>query len=184
MFDTVAARNAITPVTSVTPGAPAANSAGAVFVTTGCTLTRDRFDESVAKHVIRKCFREKHERFSGTESHAQGTSDLLGVRFKANTDPSDSTADFNAALKSARRKNTLDDDEVKEPFIAALDSVFYAPAGTHLAVSAAAMTDEGDVSQLADLTAITLDVKKQFKFRFRPISRFIRAHDDISVIAA
>ncbi|KAK3278571.1 hypothetical protein CYMTET_13498 [Cymbomonas tetramitiformis] len=77
----------------------------------------------------------------------QGTSDLLGVRFKANTDPSDSITDFDAALKSARRKNTLDADE----------------AGTHLAFSAAAMADKGSMAQLADLTAIIFDVKKQPK---------------------
>ncbi|KAK3246753.1 hypothetical protein CYMTET_43723 [Cymbomonas tetramitiformis] len=217
IFDTAAARNAVTPATPVTPGVPAANSTQAIFVATVRTLTRDRFDESVAKHVIRKCFREKHERFPRTESHAQvlfarlvpsiqeafeaedalfaplfyledatvavrpeanklifstlelsmcpaspaadwleasstshpldgkrvlleiarrlldpgapfqRTSDLLGVRFKANTDPSDSIADFDAALKSARRKNTLDDDELKEQFITALDPTFYSP---------------------------------------------------------
>ncbi|KAK3283251.1 hypothetical protein CYMTET_9041 [Cymbomonas tetramitiformis] len=88
-------------------------------------------------------------------------SDLLGVRFPAYT-----IADFNAALKSARRKNTLDDDEVKEQFITAQDSVFYAPvASTHTTVSTAAMTGKGDTSQLPDLTALILDVKKkQLKF--------------------
>ncbi|KAK3233902.1 hypothetical protein CYMTET_55832 [Cymbomonas tetramitiformis] len=298
MFDTAAARNAVSPATPVPPGVPAATSAQVIFVATVRFLTRDRFDESVAKHVIRKCFRKKHERFSGTESYAQlvdvgleciqdrcdnlkipffnnlasdcpivrstirsggqkivdegtvylpkaeafgaedapfaplfnledataavrpeanklifstlkliicpaspaadwleasaashlldgkrvlleiarseiaelcgapfpGTSDLLDVRFKADTDPSDSIADFNATLKSARRKNTLDDDEVKEQFITALDSTFYAPvAGTHAGLSAAAITDEGSVAQLADVTAIILDVKKQLK---------------------
>ncbi|KAK3256170.1 hypothetical protein CYMTET_34680 [Cymbomonas tetramitiformis] len=39
-------------------------------VATVKTLARDRFDESVAKHVIRKCFQEKHERFGGNEANA------------------------------------------------------------------------------------------------------------------
>ncbi|KAK3233129.1 hypothetical protein CYMTET_56550 [Cymbomonas tetramitiformis] len=43
----------------------------------------------------------------------QGAADLLGVRFPANTDPQDGIADFNAALTAERRKNTLDDEEVK-----------------------------------------------------------------------
>ncbi|KAK3251310.1 hypothetical protein CYMTET_39329 [Cymbomonas tetramitiformis] len=40
-----------------------------------------------------------------------GTRTLLGVRVKANEDPQDAIATFNSALASARRKNTLDDDE-------------------------------------------------------------------------
>ncbi|KAK3286211.1 hypothetical protein CYMTET_6213, partial [Cymbomonas tetramitiformis] len=43
----------------------------AVFLAGVRTLTRERFDDNVAKHVIRKRFREKHDRFSGTESNAQ-----------------------------------------------------------------------------------------------------------------
>ncbi|KAK3233907.1 hypothetical protein CYMTET_55822 [Cymbomonas tetramitiformis] len=72
----------------------------------------------------------------------QETSDLLGVRFKAHTDLSDSITDFNAALKSAGRRNTLDDDEVKEQFISALDGgVFYAPVVASQAVHALAASD-------------------------------------------
>ncbi|KAK3281761.1 hypothetical protein CYMTET_10471 [Cymbomonas tetramitiformis] len=288
IFDSAAARNSVTPATPAPAGVPAANSAQVVFLAGVRSLTRERFDESVAKHVIRKCFREKHERFTGTESNAQvllaklvpalqeafeahdvlfaplfdledstlavrseankllfstlelivcpaspagdwleasaalhplvgkwvllefarrllnsgapfqGTSDLLGVRFKAYyTDPSDSVTDLNAALRSARRRNTLDDDEVKELFITALDPTFYAPvvsrlfthqqraavdllimqqwvkiecyarhvqAGAHTAtLSAAAVATDGDGSQLSDLTAIILDVKRQLK---------------------
>ncbi|KAK3250446.1 hypothetical protein CYMTET_40176 [Cymbomonas tetramitiformis] len=247
LFDSAAARNSVTPATPATTGVPAANSAQAVFLAGVRTLTRERFDESVAKHVIRKCFHEKHDRFTGTESNAQvllsklvpalqeafeahdalfapmfdledsalairpeankllfstleliGTSDLLGVRLKAHTDPSESITDFNAALRSAKRRNTLDDDEVKELFLAALDPGFYAPvvsrlfthqqraavdlltiqqwvlecyarhvaAGTHTAsftLSAAAVATDGDTSQLSDLTAIILEVKRQLK---------------------
>ncbi|KAK3250132.1 hypothetical protein CYMTET_40476 [Cymbomonas tetramitiformis] len=288
IFDSAAARNSVTPATPAPAGVPAANSAQAVFLAGVRSLTRERFDESVAKHVIRKCFREKHDRFTGTESNAQvllsklvpalqetfeaqdalfaplfdledstlairpeankllfstlelivcpaspagdwleasatlhpmdgkrallelarrlldsgapfqGTSDLLGVRFKAYTDPSESITDFDAALRSAKRRNTLDDDEVKELFLAALDPGFYAPvvsrffthqqraavdlltiqqwvlecyarhvaAGTHTAsftLSAAAVATDGDTSQLSDLTAIILDVKRQLK---------------------
>ncbi|KAK3249382.1 hypothetical protein CYMTET_14053 [Cymbomonas tetramitiformis] len=126
IFDSSAARNTVTPPTPAPAGAPAASSSQAVFLAGVRTLTRERFDDNVAKHIIRKCFREKHERFSGTETNAQGTSDLLGVRFKAYTDPSDSISDFNAALKSARRMNTLDGDEV----------------GTDTALSAAAVATE------------------------------------------
>ncbi|KAK3234910.1 hypothetical protein CYMTET_54863 [Cymbomonas tetramitiformis] len=288
IFDSAAARNSVTPATPATAGAPAANSAQAVFLAGVRSLTRERFDDSVSKHVIRKCFREKHERFTDTESNAQvllaklvpalqeafeaqdvlfaplfdledstsavrseankllfstlelivcpaspardwleaavtlhpldgkrvllefacrrrlldsgasfqGTSDLLGVRFKAHTDASESVTDFNTALRSARRRNTLDDDEVKELFITALDPVFCAPvvsrlfthqqraavdlltmqqwviecyarhvqAGTHTAtraLSAAAVATDGDGSQLSDLAAIILDVKRQ-----------------------
>ncbi|KAK3242776.1 hypothetical protein CYMTET_47550 [Cymbomonas tetramitiformis] len=296
IFDSAAARNSVTPATPATTGVPAANSAQAVFLAGVRSLTRERFDESVAKHVIRKCFREKHDRFTGTESNAQvllsklvpalqeafeaqdalfapmfdledstlavrpeankllfstlelivcpaspagdwleasatlhpldgkrallelarrlldsgapfqGTSDLLSVRFKAYTDPSESITDFNAALRSAKRRNTLDDDEVKELFLAALDPGFYAPvvsrlfthqqraavdlltiqqwvlecyarhvaAGTHTASfalsavrSAAAVATDGDTSQLSDLTAIILDVKRQLKVTSR-----------------
>ncbi|KAK3242515.1 hypothetical protein CYMTET_47803 [Cymbomonas tetramitiformis] len=189
IFDSAAARNSVTPATPPLGGVPAANSAQAVFLAAVRALTRERFDESVAKHVIRKCFREKHDRFTGTESNAQvllsklapaipeafeaqdilfaplfdleqstlavrpeankllfstlelivcpasprrGTSDLLAVRFKAYHDPSESVTDFNAALRSARRRNTLDDDEVKELFLAALDPGFYAPVVSRL----------------------------------------------------
>ncbi|KAK3283979.1 hypothetical protein CYMTET_8348 [Cymbomonas tetramitiformis] len=283
IFDSAAARNSVTPATPAPAGAPAANSAQAVFLAGVRSLTRERFDESVAKHVIRKCFPDKHDRFTGTESNAQvllsklvpalqeafeaedalfapmfdledptlavrpeankllfstlelivspaspagdwleasatlhpldgqlarrlldsgapfqGTSDLLGVRFKAHTDPVESITDFNAALRSAKRRNTLDDDEVKELFLAALDPGFYAPvvsrlfthqqraavdlltiqqwvlecyarhvaAGTHTAsftLSATAVATDGDTSQLSDLTAIILDVKRQLK---------------------
>ncbi|KAK3239420.1 hypothetical protein CYMTET_50652 [Cymbomonas tetramitiformis] len=71
IFDSAAARNSVTPATPATPSVPAANSAQAVFLAGVRSLTRERFDESVAKHVIRKCFREKHDRFTGTESNAQ-----------------------------------------------------------------------------------------------------------------
>ncbi|KAK3289500.1 hypothetical protein CYMTET_3073 [Cymbomonas tetramitiformis] len=217
-FDNAAARHAITSATTpVTPGVPVANSTAAVFVATVRTLTRERFDESVTKHVIKKCVKEEHERFNGDEVHSsvlfakpvpaiqeafeaedplvaplftlddatasvrseantllfstielivsptspaadwletsanehphvgkrvqlefarrlldsggpfQGTSDLLGIRFPPNVDPSAGITDFNTALGSARRKNTPDAEEVKSLFIAALDSAFYAP---------------------------------------------------------
>ncbi|KAK3287089.1 hypothetical protein CYMTET_5381 [Cymbomonas tetramitiformis] len=72
IFDSAAARNSVTPATPAPAGVPVANSAQAVFLAGVRSLTRERFDESVAKHVIRKCFREKHpERFTGTESNAQ-----------------------------------------------------------------------------------------------------------------
>ncbi|KAK3256025.1 hypothetical protein CYMTET_34825 [Cymbomonas tetramitiformis] len=71
IFDSAVVRNSVTPATPAPAGVPAANSAQAVFLAGVRSLTRERFDESVAKHVIRKCFREKHDRFTGTESNAQ-----------------------------------------------------------------------------------------------------------------
>ncbi|KAK3253933.1 hypothetical protein CYMTET_36836 [Cymbomonas tetramitiformis] len=79
IFDTAAARNAVTPATLVTPGVPAANSAQAVFVAT-------------------EAFEAEDALFAPLFNLATGISDLLGVRFQAYTDPSDSIADFNTAL--------------------------------------------------------------------------------------
>lgn len=179
------------------------------------TLSRTGFDESVAKHVARKCLGGKDERFHGNEPNAgtllakivpslqerfmsedvqyaylflldddtitvraeanwllfsvlellvhpaspaadwlegsslafpfdgkrvllefarrlmhigdpfQGTADMLSVIVGPSEDPQDSIADFNAALTAARLKNTLDDEEVKSLFIAALDVTYY-----------------------------------------------------------
>ncbi|KAK3237040.1 hypothetical protein CYMTET_52855 [Cymbomonas tetramitiformis] len=48
---------------------PAAGSdAHTAFIAAVQTLYRSRFDEAVAKHVKKKCFGDKHMRFSGTES--------------------------------------------------------------------------------------------------------------------
>ncbi|KAK3282177.1 hypothetical protein CYMTET_10072 [Cymbomonas tetramitiformis] len=69
-FDDDASRHALTPNTPAATAAPVENSTAAVFVATVNTLARDRFDESVAKHVIRKCFPEKHARFGGNEHGA------------------------------------------------------------------------------------------------------------------
>ncbi|KAK3250152.1 hypothetical protein CYMTET_40461 [Cymbomonas tetramitiformis] len=41
----------------------------AVFLASVRTLTRDRFDEVVAKHVVRKIFADKKDRFRGDEAH-------------------------------------------------------------------------------------------------------------------
>ncbi|KAK3253148.1 hypothetical protein CYMTET_37576 [Cymbomonas tetramitiformis] len=267
IFDSAAARNSVTPATPAPAGAPPANSAQAVFLAGVRSLTRERFDESVAKHVIRKCFPDKHDRFTSTESNAQVLlsklvpalqeafeaedalfapmfdleDSTLAVRPEANkllfstleliVSPASPAGDWleasatlhpldgkRALLELARRlldsgapfqgtsdlldwrtrRNTLDDDEVKELFLAALDPAFYAPvvsrlfthqqraavdlltiqqwvlecyarhvaAGTHTAsftLSAAAVATDGDTSQLSDLTAIILDVKRQLK---------------------
>ncbi|KAK3247549.1 hypothetical protein CYMTET_42954 [Cymbomonas tetramitiformis] len=61
----------------------------------------------------------------------QGTADLLAVKINQ-FDPSRAIAAFNAALRSARRKSTLDDMEVKSLFIKSLDPVFYAPVVNRL----------------------------------------------------
>ncbi|KAK3267015.1 hypothetical protein CYMTET_24396 [Cymbomonas tetramitiformis] len=61
----------------------------------------------------------------------QGTADLLAIKINQ-FDPSRAIAAFNAALRSARRKSTLDDMEVKSLFIKSLDPVFYAPVVNRL----------------------------------------------------
>ncbi|KAK3278229.1 hypothetical protein CYMTET_13814 [Cymbomonas tetramitiformis] len=61
-----------------------------------------------------------------TGTHFQGTHELLRIRFLANADPHVDTINFNAALASAKRKNTLDNEEIKGLSIDTLDKVFYA----------------------------------------------------------
>ncbi|KAK3279639.1 hypothetical protein CYMTET_12501 [Cymbomonas tetramitiformis] len=111
--------------------------------------------------------------FSTMELIIYRTQTLLSVRVKANEDPQDTIAIFNSALASARRKNTLDDDEVKGLFINALDPAYYAPVVNKTAFPAAsasavdkhvyALTTEEavDCSALSDLASIVLDLKKQ-----------------------
>ncbi|KAK3287268.1 hypothetical protein CYMTET_5215 [Cymbomonas tetramitiformis] len=58
---------------------------------------------------------------------------MLGVhRVLANVDPHDAISDFNAALKAARARSTLDEEDVKSLFIHALDWVFYQPVVARL----------------------------------------------------
>ncbi|KAK3245990.1 hypothetical protein CYMTET_44458 [Cymbomonas tetramitiformis] len=224
-FDDAATRHALTPNTPAATAAPVENSTAAVFVATVNTLARDRFDASVAKHVIRQCFPEKRALFSGNEHGAavlfaklvstikeafvnenslfatlfdledvttrvraeankllfstleliydptspatdwleasveasphggkrvlletacmlldagtpfQGTSELLRSRFLAHIDPHTDIINFNPALASAKRKNTLDTEEIKGLFIDALDKVFYAAVVNRLTLT-------------------------------------------------
>ncbi|KAK3273055.1 hypothetical protein CYMTET_18687 [Cymbomonas tetramitiformis] len=62
----------------------------------------------------------------------QGQSDMLGVRIAAGIDPHDAIGEFNAALKAARTRVTLLDEDVKTLFIQALDSTFYQPVVSRL----------------------------------------------------
>ncbi|KAK3242711.1 hypothetical protein CYMTET_47615 [Cymbomonas tetramitiformis] len=62
----------------------------------------------------------------------QGTSDLLAVELGYGMDPDDSIMDFNAALAAAKRKNTLDEDDVKGQFIQAMDADYYRPVVSRL----------------------------------------------------
>ncbi|KAK3263218.1 hypothetical protein CYMTET_27961 [Cymbomonas tetramitiformis] len=56
----------------------------------------------------------------------QGTSDLLAVELGyGRMDPNEAIMDFNAALAAAKRKNTLDEDDVKGQFIQAMDADYY-----------------------------------------------------------
>ncbi|KAK3232775.1 hypothetical protein CYMTET_56890 [Cymbomonas tetramitiformis] len=233
---TAAARHAVTPAAPVSPDdVPVANSAQTVFVATVRTLTRDRFDESVAKHVARTCFREKHARFSGNEAYATMDDATVSVRTEANklmcfstlelvvcpTSPAvdwleaslcydtstrceaGTTGDCAQAagllgtipveehtgwprgegtvhLRHVRRLLCTGGVQALSPCHdqrAAVDlynmqqcvSECYArhvQAGTHSEFPAAALADvEGGSDQLADLTAIILDLKKQLKSR-------------------
>ncbi|KAK3261189.1 hypothetical protein CYMTET_29890 [Cymbomonas tetramitiformis] len=66
----------------------------------------------------------------------QGQPDMLGIRIVAGVDPHDAIGDFNAALKAARTRATLLDEDVKAIFITlilkALDSTFYQPVVSRL----------------------------------------------------
>ncbi|KAK3271205.1 hypothetical protein CYMTET_20433 [Cymbomonas tetramitiformis] len=111
----------------------------------------------------------------------QGQSDMLGVRIAAGIDPHDAIGDFNAALKAARTRATLLDEDVKALFIKALDSTFYQPVVSRLLLhdQRAAhdllniqqwdITDD-PTSDLADLRTMVLDLK-------RKLATFITASD-------
>ncbi|KAK3269728.1 hypothetical protein CYMTET_21837 [Cymbomonas tetramitiformis] len=62
----------------------------------------------------------------------QGQADMLGLRISAGVDPHDKIGDFNAALKAARTRATLLDEDVKALFIKALDTNFYQPVVSRL----------------------------------------------------
>ncbi|KAK3274213.1 hypothetical protein CYMTET_17590 [Cymbomonas tetramitiformis] len=62
----------------------------------------------------------------------QGQADMLGVRISAGVDPHDAIGDFYAALKAARTRATLLDEDVKALFTKALDTVFYQPVVSRL----------------------------------------------------
>ncbi|KAK3241854.1 hypothetical protein CYMTET_48419 [Cymbomonas tetramitiformis] len=55
----------------------------------------------------------------------QGQADMLSIRISAGVDPHDKIGDFNAALKAARTRATLLDEDVKALFIKSLDTAFY-----------------------------------------------------------
>ncbi|KAK3238797.1 hypothetical protein CYMTET_51224 [Cymbomonas tetramitiformis] len=167
----------------------------------------DRFDVSVAKHGIRKCFPEKHVRFGGNEHGAAVLFAKLvptikeafvnenalfvtlfdledvttRVRAEANKllfstleliyDPTSPATDWLEASAvtsphDAKRKNTLDQEEVKGLFIDALDKCFAAnvKAGMPSDLSAATLAvDTEGKSAIADLTSIILDLQRQVK---------------------
>ncbi|KAK3246453.1 hypothetical protein CYMTET_16879 [Cymbomonas tetramitiformis] len=62
IFDNAAARHAATPPTPAQTAAPAGETATAVFVAAVRVLMRSRFDESVAKHIAKKCLGSKDAR--------------------------------------------------------------------------------------------------------------------------
>ncbi|KAK3263441.1 hypothetical protein CYMTET_27751 [Cymbomonas tetramitiformis] len=62
----------------------------------------------------------------------QGQADMLSIRISAGVDPHDKIGDFNAALKAARTRATLHDEDVKALFIKSLDTVFYQPVVSRL----------------------------------------------------
>jgi len=67
IFDDSAQRHAVTPPTPLAAAALAANTATATFLATIRTLSRERFDESVATHVAKKILGGKSERFIGSK---------------------------------------------------------------------------------------------------------------------
>ncbi|KAK3258808.1 hypothetical protein CYMTET_32164 [Cymbomonas tetramitiformis] len=67
------------------------------------------------------------------DDDAEGTSDLLSATLDYGEDPNESIMSFNAALAAAKRKNTLDEDDVKGQFIhQAMDSDYYQPVVSRL----------------------------------------------------
>ncbi|KAK3239850.1 hypothetical protein CYMTET_50246 [Cymbomonas tetramitiformis] len=62
----------------------------------------------------------------------QGQADMFAVRITAGVDPHGPIEDFNAALKAARTRSTLRDEDVKSLFIKALDATFYQPVVSRL----------------------------------------------------
>ncbi|KAK3239854.1 hypothetical protein CYMTET_50250 [Cymbomonas tetramitiformis] len=62
----------------------------------------------------------------------QGQADMFAVRVAAGVDPHGPIEDFNAALKAARTRSTLQDEDVKSLFIKALDATFYQPVVSRL----------------------------------------------------
>ncbi|KAK3285357.1 hypothetical protein CYMTET_7028 [Cymbomonas tetramitiformis] len=62
----------------------------------------------------------------------QGQADMFAVRIVAGVDPHGPIEDFNAALKAARTRSTLQDEDVKSLFIKALDATFYQPVVSRL----------------------------------------------------
>ncbi|KAK3236712.1 hypothetical protein CYMTET_53164 [Cymbomonas tetramitiformis] len=56
----------------------------------------------------------------------------VGHSYSLGVDPHDAIGDFNAALKAARTRATLLDEDVKALFIKALDTVFYQPVVSRL----------------------------------------------------
>ncbi|KAK3285566.1 hypothetical protein CYMTET_6839 [Cymbomonas tetramitiformis] len=221
IFDSAAARNSVTPATPAPTGVPAANSAQAVFLAGVRSLTRTFLQVGTCSPGSNRgedaLFAPLFDLEDASLAVRPEANKLLFSTLELIVCPASPTGDWleasatlhpldgkRALLELARRlldsaaRNTLDDDEVKELFLAALDPVFYAPvvsrlfthqqraavdlltiqqwvlecyarhvaAGTHTAsftLSAAAVATDGDTSQLSDLTAIILDVKRQVK---------------------
>ncbi|KAK3257567.1 hypothetical protein CYMTET_33351 [Cymbomonas tetramitiformis] len=162
ILDDAATRHAVTPATPAATRTPVANSTTAVFVAAVKTLARGRVDESVAKHVIRKCFQEQHERFSGNE-------ELLGVRFLPNEDPHANITNFNAALVSARRRRRRSTLDVEERAAVDLNTIRLSTRECYAnnvkssvanGYSAATLTESTEEqSAIGDLPSIILDLK-------------------------
>ncbi|KAK3270506.1 hypothetical protein CYMTET_21099 [Cymbomonas tetramitiformis] len=96
----------------------------------------------------------------------QGQSDMLRIRIVAGVDPHDAIGDFNAALKAARTRATLLDEDVKALFIKALDSTFYQPVVSRLLLhDQRAAHDLFTIQQWVPLNSrirtMVLDLKRQ-----------------------
>ncbi|KAK3288540.1 hypothetical protein CYMTET_3977 [Cymbomonas tetramitiformis] len=122
----------------------------------------DWLDTSADTHPYngKRVLFELARRLLDAGSPFSGTQTLLGVRVLSDKDPQDEIVTFNST--SARRKNTLNDEEVKGLFINALDPVYYAPV-VNRSMNAFATADY-ELDVLASSFQDALDTNNTDKF--------------------
>ncbi|KAK3279204.1 hypothetical protein CYMTET_12902 [Cymbomonas tetramitiformis] len=112
-------------------------------------------------------------RLVSADTPFQGTAEMLAVRVLKNVNPHDAISTFSNALAAARRRSTVDDEDVKALFIKALDVEYYIPVtSSRLLLSTTSdppWTSFGDPptdeksDAASDLVEIVLDLKRQVK---------------------